>query len=114
MIPYIREKQDKLEKQYIEQVAVTDEKAQKLYSENKDEALDYLTNFSVAAGKNTFKEWQQLYRFLFTRYMDGNVKTPVPGELNPELEQPGYGESWYRRIVNETGDKFLYHGETSH
>ncbi len=114
MIHYIREKQAELEKYYIEQVKVIDSTAQNLFSTNEAEALAVLTDFSVAAGQNTFIEWQQLYRFLFTRFMDGNVKTPVPGELNPELEQPGYGESWYRRIVNETGEKFLYHGETSH
>jgi hypothetical protein len=46
--------------------------------------------------------------------MDGNVKTPVPGELNPKLEQPGYSEFWYRKLIEETGEKFIYHGEDSH
>jgi len=114
IIPYIREKQAELEKYYIEQVKAIDSTAQNIFSTNEAEALAVLTDFSVTAGQNTFIEWQQLYRFLFTRFMDGNVKTPVSGELNPDLEQPGYGESWYRRIVNETGEKFLYHGETSH
>jgi hypothetical protein len=43
--------------------------------------------------------------------MDGNIKTPtkVPeGYLYyaPAIEQPGYGEDWYRKIVEETGDQF--------
>lgn len=114
MIPYIRDKQAELEGNYISEVKTTDEKASALFSKNKNEALICITDFSVASGENTFTEWQQLYRFLFTRYMDGNIKTPVPGELNPELEQPGYGESWYKRLVDDTGDKFLYHGEISH
>ena len=43
--------------------------------------------------------------------MDGNIKEKVPGKLNPKLEQPGYGEEWYRRIVNETGEHFKMKGE---
>jgi hypothetical protein len=42
--------------------------------------------------------------------MDGNIKTPkdLPENykfVTPKLEQPGYGEAWYRKIVEETGDK---------
>jgi hypothetical protein len=34
--------------------------------------------------------------------------------MNPDYKQPGYGEEWYRRIVEETGDKFRELGQTSH
>jgi len=114
MIPFIREKQAVLEDLYIQKVEKTDSIAQRLFLSEKKEALAYITNFSVSAGNTTFQEWEKLYRFLFTRFMDGNIKTSIPGESVPELEQPGYGENWYRRIVTETGDKFLYHGEPSH
>jgi hypothetical protein len=40
------------------------------------------------------------------KYMDGNIKTPNPGQQNPNLSQPGYGDDWYKRIINETGDQF--------
>jgi len=51
--------------------------------------------------------------------MDGNIKTalPVPDGYeyyNPKVEQPGYGEEWYRKIVEETGDHFLVPGVPSH
>ncbi|MCF6241153.1 MAG: AAA family ATPase [Bacteroidales bacterium] len=60
---------------------------------------------------NTLKKWQELYAYLFAKYMDGNVKTKkeIPEGykyVNPELKQPGYGEDWYRRIIKETGDHF--------
>jgi hypothetical protein len=43
--------------------------------------------------------------------MDGNVKEKAePKEnykyVNPKIEQPGYGENWYRKIIEETGDQF--------
>ncbi|MDA3819438.1 MAG: hypothetical protein PF590_03080 [Candidatus Delongbacteria bacterium] len=44
--------------------------------------------------------------------MDGNVKKKAAPKENykyvaPELEQPGYGEEWYHRIIEDTGDQFL-------
>jgi dipeptidase len=114
MSPYIIEKQKKLEDSYIAGVAEIDNAASELYEKDPEKAMDLLTEFSVKSGEKTLSTWKNLYRFLFTRFMDGNVKTPVPGELNPELEQPGYSEFWYRKLIEETGDKFLYHGEDSH
>ena len=114
MIPYIRKKQAELEAGYIDKVHTTDSIAEKMFSHDQSDALAFLTRFSVQAGRNTFKEWKALYRFLFTRFMDGNVKTSVPSELIPEVDQPGYSEEWYKKIVEETGDKFLYRGEITH
>jgi hypothetical protein len=37
--------------------------------------------------------------------MDGNVKTKVPGQKNPKLEQPGYDEAWYREVAKDAGDR---------
>ena len=61
----------------------------------------------------TQKRWTELYAYLFTKYMDGNVKTltKVPEGYkyySPDLEQPGYGDEWYKRIVDETGNQFKY------
>jgi hypothetical protein len=43
--------------------------------------------------------------------MDGNIKTPkeVPDNykyVTPNVSQPGYGEEWYRLIIEKTGDQF--------
>jgi hypothetical protein len=82
-----------------------------MYKKDPAGAVKYLTDFSVKSGNNTVKEWKELYRFLFTKYVDGNVKEkqPIPKGykmVNPKLTQPGYSEGWYRAIVNSTGDKF--------
>ncbi len=114
MIPFIRAKQSEIEQKYMDETTSIDKKAKEMFDNNQQLALDLLTDYSIGAGNYTFTEWRKLYHFLFTRYMDGNIKTPVEGELNPEVEQPGYGEYWYRKIVEETGDKFLYKGEASH
>ena len=51
--------------------------------------------------------------------MDGNVKeaAEVPeGYIytTPKLEQPGYGEKFYRKVVDETGDHFKVVGGDGH
>ena len=90
-----------------------DQKALSLYNEDTQEALAYLTSYSVQAGNHTVNKWKDLYAFLFTRFMDGNVKTQINGQQNPEVAQRGYSEDWYRRLIEETGDKFLHLGSSS-
>jgi len=114
MIPLIQEKQKQLELGYIGETKKTDRIAGDLYRNNPDKAIAYLTDYSVTAGGKTFKEWKELYAFLFTRFMDGNIKTRVEGQMNPKVEQPGYSQEWYRKLVEETGDKFKYMGEPAH
>jgi dipeptidase len=111
MIPYIQEKQKGLEDKYLSEIAVIDKTATDLYSKRKSKALNLITDYSIEQGKLTFYEWKKLYHFLFTRFMDGNVKTEIKGEPLPKLEQPGYGENWYKELIKETGDKFLYKEE---
>ncbi|MBM3419887.1 MAG: dipeptidase [Bacteroidetes bacterium] len=106
----LQAKQNQLEEGYISEVAGVDAKAAELYKKNPKNAVKYITGYSVTAGNRTVSEWKEFYRFLFTKYVDGNVKTPavVPdgyNRVNPNLVQPGYGEEWNRRIVKDTGDK---------
>lgn len=65
-----------------------------------------MTNYSVNAGNKTVKLAKELYINLFVKYVDGNVKEKVDGQNLPKVVQPGYGEDWYRLIIQETGDKF--------
>ena len=106
MIPEIQKKQKELEGFYIACTPAVDATATDLYNKDKDLALAYLTNYSDNAGNHTVAEWKNLYHYLFTKYMDGNIKVKVPGQQNPSVEQPGYSKEWYRMIVKETGDKF--------
>lgn len=117
MIPYIKERQNQLESSFVELVKKTDAEALKAGKASKQLAL--LTDFSNKMSQNTFDEWKSLYQFLFVRYLDGNIKTDreVPAGykyVTPIIEQPGYSKAWYEKIVEETGDKFLYPGESGH
>jgi dipeptidase len=110
MIPEIQQKQKELESLYMSMIAVTDKKAATLYKQNPATGIKFLTDFSVRQGNNTFSEWKKLYGYLFTKFMDGNIKTPS-GKLNPNLSQPGYSPEFYRNLVKQTGDKFKVLGK---
>lgn len=111
MIDDFQAKQKELEDKYIIETQKIDAAAADLYKADPVAAVNILTGYSVSAGNNLVKEWKELYRFLFTKYMDGNIKVkqPVqPGYLyvNPKLSQPGYPEEWLRYVVKSTGDRY--------
>ncbi|MCG8700693.1 MAG: C69 family dipeptidase, partial [Bacteroidales bacterium] len=114
MIDEILQVQKKLEDRFVADVSDIDKKAKALYKKDPDEALKVLTDFSSNAANHTCTEWKNLYAYLFTRYMDGNIKTSVQGQRDPKCEQPGYSEAHYRLILEKTGDKFLYKEENTH
>lgn len=115
MIPYIQEKQKQLESGFMGEIQSIDKTAADLYKKSPSKALAYLTDYSVKSGDYSVAEWKKLYAFLFTRFMDGNVKTAVPGKQNPKVEQPGYSEEWYRKVAESTGDKLkVPEGEGAH
>ncbi len=110
--PDIRQKQAELEQMYFDETKKVDENAAKMISDNEKEALKYLTEYSVNTGNNLVSTWKDFYGFIFSKYMDGNIKTAreVPSNhimIPPEVKQPGYGEDWYRLVIEKTGDKFL-------
>ncbi len=109
--PDIEKVQQKLENEFVTFVPAVDKGAKALYDDNPSLAVEYLNNYSNAAAEKTFKTWKNLYRYLFMRYMDGNIKTAKPIKkgyrmANPDVKQPGYGEDWYRLIIEKTGDQF--------
>ena len=109
--PEIESVQQKMEQDFIDFTPAVDKGAKELYAQNPEKAVAYLTNYSNYAGEYTFKTWKKLYHHLFMKYMDGNIKTPkaVPDNykyVSPNLSQPGYGEDWYRLIIEKTGDRF--------
>ena len=103
--PDIRKKQKALETQYQSFVQMVDAGAAGMLSQNRQAAVDFLTEFSCNTGNQLVDTWRDFYGYLFARYMDGNIKTAVPGEKNPKVEQPALPEWYLRTIIEKTGDK---------
>lgn len=103
--PEIRAKQKALETQYVDFVQMVDVGAKDMLAKNKVEALNFITNFSCQTGNQLVDTWRDLYGYLFCKYMDGNVKTAVPGEKNPKVVQPALPEWYLRMLIEQTGKK---------
>jgi elongation factor P--beta-lysine ligase len=121
MIKDIQPVQQELEKKYVAEVADIDKKAAELYQKDKESAVSYITEYSVKTGQATVKRWQELFQYLFVKYMDGNIKKEKDGkfERNPYNQpvmpsQPGYPEWWLKEIVKGHGDVIRQTGTSSH
>lgn len=103
--PEIRAKQVALEKQYVDFVQMIDAGAKDMLGKNREAAVKFLTDFSCRTGNHLVDTWRDFYGYLFCKYMDGNVKTAIPGEKNPKVEQPALPEWYLRMIIEQTGKK---------
>jgi dipeptidase len=108
--PEIREKQTAMEWKFLQETRELDVKAAELAKTDPGAAVAMLTDYSVNAGNLTHSEWLEFYKFLFTKYMDGNIKEAVDVPEGhkyhvPKVEQPGYSEGWKQRVAEDTGDK---------
>ncbi|PID92896.1 MAG: dipeptidase [Bacteroidetes bacterium] len=115
IFPEIQKAQKSLEHKYIDYTKTIDKAATALYNTHKEMGIDYLTDYSNEVAVHTFDTWKTLYRELFVKYMDGNIKVRKELPKNhkyvaPSVSQPGYGEAWYKRIVEETDDHFKMEG----
>ncbi len=111
--PEVKEYQSKLEKQFIEEVQVVDQLAEKRFKENQESANDYLTQYSVYTGNKLVKDWKDFYHYLFMKYMDGNLKETEGKKLKdngngkgipPRPKHPGYGKEWEKLMIQGTGE----------
>ena len=117
--PEIEAKRMAYEDQFIANTAKIDAEAQKLYKESPEKAVEYLTNYSIKQANRVVKEWNTFYHQLFVKYSDGNIKVKSNSKesykfVTPQLDQPGYGEEWYKKIARETGDKLKMPAAPTH
>lgn len=112
--PEISKKQKELESKFITEIPIMDKSAFEIYKRNPAEGKAFITNYSTEAGNNLVKEWKSFYAHLFTKFMDGNIKTVDPESRIPKVSQPGYGDEWQKRIAKETGDHLKVIGDEGH
>jgi len=122
MIKDIRPVQQELENKYIAQTTgEIDKKAAGLYAKDKASATKYLTDYSVKTGQATIKRWQEMFQYLFVKYMDGNVKKEKDGKFETNANglpvmpsQPGYPEWWLKEIIKQHGSVIKQVGPSAH
>ena len=111
----IQKVQNELETSYQEQVKEIDSQAVDMINNGGEmEAVAFLTDFAVKSAANTVYRWKQLDNYLLVKYLDSNVKQEENGEFKrnghgypAKPKQPGYPDSWKKRVIEDTGDKFI-------
>lgn len=110
----IKKVQDELEERFIRATTTVDAEAQRLHESNPADAVRYLTDYSVTAGNYVEARWEQLFRFLMVKYIDGNVKRQNPdgsfrrnkyNTCPDHVDNFDYPDWWKKVLIESTGDK---------
>ena len=94
----IQKIQQKLESKFISDQDSIVKAALKL---NKEERINFITEYSCNQGNLAHKEWIELAEFLIMKYNDGYVK-----DENGKITSPGYPEKWKQEMINFYPEKF--------
>ena len=112
MAPDITAVQSELENGFFEMQPIIELKACELLKKEKNQAISFLTNYSIMEAQHALDTWKKLGERMLIKYVDGIVRTEENGKFKTnEHGKPtspiraGYSESYYRMIVKDTGDK---------
>ena len=112
-IVHVNELQDKLESNFENKQPEIEEKALALYKKSKPEAIKFLNNYTNTSVEQGLSEWKKLGEYLMVKYIDGVVKKESNGEFMrnehgepTSPDRPGYPNEHYRKVIEETGDKY--------
>ncbi|MGV8962970.1 MAG: dipeptidase [Candidatus Saccharimonadaceae bacterium] len=113
MIVHVNKVQNKLESSFETQQPEIEKKALAMYKGSKSDAINFLTDYSNTNVANGISEWRKLGEYLMVKYVDGVVKKEANNEFilnehgNPASpSRPGYPNEHYRKVIEETGDKY--------
>jgi dipeptidase len=121
MIKDVQKVQSELENKFVATVPVIDKAAQTLYGENKEQAIRFITEYSVNEANNMTVRWKKLGQYLLVKYMDGNIKKEKDGQfertetgITPSPIFAGYPEWWLKEIAKNAGDKLKMPAAPAH
>jgi dipeptidase len=86
MYPHVRELQQVWDDKFNTQVAGVDEKVAGM---SEEDARAFLTSYSCSQAENLVADWQRLYIYLVTKFIDGQERK----EENGQFKRNPYGQS---------------------
>jgi len=115
MIDDLRKVQRALEADFFTRQPEVEKEAEAIYKASPASAVAYLTNYSAATADKAMKAWMQLAQKLIVKYNDSVIKPEnedgtfrrTPEGLGDRVITPGYPEDFNRRVVKETGKRYL-------
>ena len=114
MIGDLRATQQELENSFLTSQEGVELVAKKLYEQNPESAVDYLTNYTNMTAQHAFNTWKHLGEYLIVKYVDGVVhKVDENGKfLRNEIgrpagvERPGYTKEFLQEYIKSTGERY--------
>jgi dipeptidase len=91
-------KQNELEGGFLVNQETVENTAKSHMNRSRGEAIDYLTNYSISAGNNTYNTWKKFFEFMNMKYMDGVVKDEYAKPI-----RVGYPSEFLELIAQEDG-----------
>jgi len=114
MFPDLEKTRKALEDEFEETQLEVEKKAYTLYLNDPQQAKDMLTKYSLEAADHMMQEWTKLFAFIVVKHNDMVLKPEENGQfkrsqygLGANVTRPGYPEDYWRKIIQESGDKYL-------
>ena len=113
MFPDLEECRNNLEFEFQDKQQEIEATAAALIDNNPRQAIEYLTNYSRNSADKMMKTWNELFKLLVVKHNDMVVKPVENGKfkrseygLGASVVRPGYSEEYWRKIINESHDKY--------
>lgn len=114
LFPSVEAARKELESHYINRQNEVESKALSLYKEAPQQAIDYLTTYTVESAEKMLQRWKKLGEYLIVKYNDQAIREEKDGKfimtpdgLGEAPKRVGFPESYRKRLIEETGDKYL-------
>ena len=111
LFPSLKAVRDSLQTAYFNQQAAIEAQAMKMQPAAMQQ---FLNKYSVDQAQRMLARWKQLAFYLVVKYNDmavkpeenGHFKRPPYG-LGAKVKRPGYSAGFARKLVKETGDRYV-------
>ncbi|MBE6264290.1 MAG: dipeptidase [Prevotella sp.] len=111
MFGSLEQVRDSLEKSYFYAQSAVEAKAAAMSTEA---AIVYLNNYGNEKAQQMMTAWKNLRNYLIVKYNDMIVRPEKDGKFTRTkyglpscVARPGYPESYARKLIKDTGDKFV-------
>lgn len=106
--PVAKAKQQEMRNYFRASLRQADATAMSLLSRDEKVGKEFLTQMCNVWAEKALTEWRGLFEEMFRVYFDGARHNTIKGKKIPSVDFLPPRSDWYKLIVDETGDRFLW------
>ena len=118
LFPALQKERDRLDKLFSDQQPEIEQRALALLQTDEAQARTFLCEYSKKCGAQMLADWKKLGEYIIVKFNDMTIKPETNGRFDRtehglivSPQRPGYAESYRRKIVEQTGDRYLIPSE---